>query len=559
MNKMDKIVTKNIYNSLLSTLKILFNIQDENISFKYLIVDSECLNIMTKLYNFKKLIQYGITSVFDIDKLLPQGNPDNIDEQFKYEFKNKAIYYFIMPTDKNLFLIRDQLSLFKNNVNIVFADNISDQHIRAICTFDVKNNIVTVKSVPLNIDIISGNIIISNSNQLSCFISLVRRGYIIYQMGYDIDSSILNNFLRSDTSFISIPNTNTDINKKNDKFRDIEMKSNYGTIIIMLNRNYDRYTSFMIPWYYESMLQYYFTINNNYIIIDNKQIRLDTNDKIYEKIRNMPYGEVIKFVTGRINELNQAKKKDLKSIGTIGNINNDESLLENLRKLVKEFPEHKIELDSLQIHIQILNNLNKILIENDSFNASELQNELVCNNMSFDDLKINLQSNPVKHKRSLVNVMNIAYILFFNTDKLNELIELITSLNITLSKELKQLSNEKNIPVQRYNDIINTKTKIKKILKPVINFTNLSDFTNFTDLTDSIYLHFKPPIKNILDCITKKSEFNSEFMQKTFDISKIRNVIIHVNDFITYEEKRIINTYIAPNDVNFILHSYKLV
>jgi len=70
---------------------------------------------------------------------------------------------------------------------------------------------------------------------------------------------------------------------------------------------------------------------------------------------------------------------------------------------------------------------------------------------------------------------------------------------------------------------------------------------------------YKPNLEIILDCIFGKSglKFKPDFM-KPYDFSNVKNIIIHINDYVTYEEKRIIDTY-KCGDVNLMLHSDGLI
>jgi len=535
-----------LYKSFVSTIQLLFNIQANNIEFKYIVVDKYCLDVLTKLYVFKTLIQFGIVGIFDINKVIPANKTlDDIDDDFKKELTKRKIYYFVLPTEDNLSLIKAQLKMFKKNVNIIFSDNVTQQYIKKLSDADYSSNIVYIKSVPFYFRISDKNIVIThNMSQLNCFLSLIRRGYYVCQNNYDLDHNPGHDLNHDLWDVFTKDQSYIDINKGLRDYR-----ANYSTIFIMLKRNYDLFTPLVIPWYYESMLRYYYQINDNYIVVNGKTIRLDPlNDPLYEKIRYMTYVDVIKLVTERIHAINgQTKQIKLEEVSL-------STYIEMMRKMIRDLPEQKKELDSLTANLEILHDLNKQIEQHNAFDASQLQNEIILNIISFDDFKNKISN--IKHRKSLYNTLYIAYYIFV-PNRL-EISAMMTRCGIKIDgNDMNMISNSSK-PITT-DTITNTKTKIKNIFKTVTDTVN--SLNNLVE--DSIYLQFKPHMLTVLDCIFKKngSEFTPVFManiSKVIDVNKIKTLIVHIDDNITYEEKRIISTYkmsSSNNGINILLHS----
>lgn len=454
-------INDNPYKYCRETLKSLF-LHNDISRFRYIICDKFGISVLDKFFNFNTFNNKGLKGYIEIENL-----SNNMNDESLATCRTEKFCYFVLPTLANFTLIKEQMTLFNDNVTILFTDGFEDMQFLS----DLKN-VIGTKKILLNMHMFDKKLVVTeNDDQLKCFIQLInsKGNYkMIYSEDYD----------KSKCPF------SAHINSENDSIVD--------SAIIMLDRTFDMLTPFLIPWNYESMLHFYYTIKNNQICIEDDKLRLDSDeDEVYNKIKYFDSSDVVSY-------LESGKK--------ISNNNNK----------------------FLELHEEIMEYIEISASNFDAIRAHSIQEEMVGGQLTFQEFESKLIKKNIMNRGALVLILNLAHMIYNNA---KDIINLAIKLDINVTN---------NDLVDRTTELVTVNSIQNKKIKFKIK-------------------NFQPHLKTVLDCIFDRNgmHFNDKFMKHT-DYTKFKNIIIHINRAVTYEEKRIIDTYKCGN-VNLILHSSKII
>lgn len=461
-------INKNAYEYALNMLESLLLQNPDKIKYDYIICDIFCLNMIDTFFDFKKLGEIGLINYSEISEINLHTVTVNGDVLKNFKDSEKKICYIILPCEENYHHLKNQVSIFNNNVSVLFVDDISEFKFKLITEL---KNVVSMKKVLLNMNIFDKKLVTTdNESQLECLLNLIGDYTIHCMEGYD------------KTRFT---------NFEEDQNRETKSDS----VVIMLKRTYDVRFPFIIPWSYESMLNYHFRIVNNKVRIEDNDIRLDPHtDPLYDKLKYCDASDVLTIV--------------------------DEGL---------ELKLHDQRLTRLfKLHEYILETIDTVANKNNCIRAHSIQEKIVKGLMTFEELSKTLISNPILSRVTLITVLALANNHYNNKEEIEK-----------LAQKLGFNSDDINgFFVQSECGLITVNTIQNKKLKEEI---------------------FQPNLSVILDCIFDRNgfKFNPKFM-KPYDYSNVKNIIIHIDEYVTYEEKRIIDTY-KCGDVNLMLHSDRII
>lgn len=289
---------------------------------KLLITNKYGIQLIRNVFNAKEFLNMRISGTCLIDDLLPSEKCEGYD-------------FVIFLEDSNVDKILPILSTYDNKLYIYFYTPISRETMDILIESDKKYIISDLAYCPLNFIPISQHCAVGNVHD-------------IFSIMRSVPSSVYGH--AEDISF------SEHIIQKCEDMTTLFSSPNKSNSLLVLNRNYDKLVSVLIPWRYESMLHFH-------------DIKLEYNgfgDELYEQIRYEPYD----FVSNEIRK----KAKEIKA-----KIVSKDDIIDATN--------HKRQTKLVTQHLNALVKLDKYINDNDVFNKSELEQKALIRAIRKNDMK----------------------------------------------------------------------------------------------------------------------------------------------------------------------------
>jgi hypothetical protein len=528
----------------------------------YLIVDLPSRTLLSRFYLMDHLVINGIVEIFDIANMITSGK--QLTDGSKKKLSNNQILYLIKPTQNNIDLIGQQLQYFDQSVRIIFIHPLDNTALATLLSNLAKvknaNKIVSVRSLPIDPDCYVDRVDVDKD-----LFRIVDKGYNLIPNIPQLTTTPFVKMLREKTENILEP-----------------CKGKHKTLIISLPRNFDLVTLYMIPWHYGSMIRYYMNLTKDIVYYDDNTFAFSQQtDPYYNKWKNLSFDALTHEINSTMKTLKQ---------------HHDEIKQQSLDKknVAHEFIEVNRNIKMVKKHFQVLTEINSMIGKYKSIDLSGLQYSIlngIDRTVLFDDLeKYTLQyTDNMKRNKPFCDVITLATIIYpniFISTKYEQYIDpYISSVSTTAQNKPIDLNNiikKTTIDTNQIGKMIMTGVdgmmnlnKKKDIIKP-LESTYLEDL-EITQKGHTLYekkqsnelLSHVPVIGVLIDLLLgcdrdQAIQLNQRFidMKKSTNTQNALNgvdqIIIHIDQMITYEEIRSIDLMICRSDrrkLNVIFHT----
>ncbi|CAI5760694.1 unnamed protein product [Candida verbasci] len=361
---------------------------------------------------------------------------------------------------------------------------------------------------------------------------------------------------------------NINSNSNNNLFDDLNIHNDVPPILLLLDRKNDPITPLITPWTYQSMIHEFCKIEKNLVNIENQQIILtDSNDQFYKESMYLNYGDLTdkfqKYVEKYKSETNQSQ------ITKTSNLN-------ELKKILMKFPEFKKFSTNILNHLNIISEIDKQISLQKLWDLGELQQTIVCDLDSQQNIKERIITVLKDSKISTTNKVKILllYSIRFNFDQ-----SFLSILNDPLCSDPLPSEEQVNL-LSKFKSLFNL-TNLTNIQKQQqqqgltnifanknINISNL--FKNHQNENDNIYLQYTPRLNEIinklidpnLESSVKLNTLIPDKVKQKYGTTteKVQDIIIYMNGGLTYEESRLIHEISENNKkINLIIGSDEML
>jgi vacuolar protein sorting-associated protein 45 len=484
----------------------ILNQSKSNGEYCMLVLDDKTSEIISVIYNMRKLVETDIVSVLNIKNEIKS----------KYDFKSIV---FISPTEESINLLKTELS----NQNfteyyLFFSSEISDEKLKKIALSDQFN---LVKSViefncefvaltsalfTLNMDY---NPFITEQN----IITKINRDYVD-KMTLGLTNLLLSIKTKPDICFspsidsaqILSQSLSEIIQTKREKFY-----FNNGTgepsLLLILDRCQDPITPLLTKWTYQSMIHEFIELKNNICNVNYEEkvetfSLSETEDNFYSHNMYSNYGFFCESINKYVEELKKEKKELIDSCD-----------IDKLRKTIQVIPEITKKTEIMNKHMIIIAKLLEIVTKRNLLKISEIEQRCIKDANIVDDYKA-LCEIILNKENSTQDVLRVTLIYILRHEIKKEVkIEEIKTMLIGRGIKLEELE---------VIDIL-VKYFINKSKKSELFSTSIfyDKFTNIFDSSEceNLLTQNKPLVCDILEQIAKNKLNNSKYL-----IKKINNV-----------------------------------
>ena len=344
-----------------------------------LMLDDKTSDIISVIYNMRKLIETNIVSALNIKNKI----------ESKYNFK--AII-FITPTYENINLLTNELS--KPNFTeyyLFFSSEISDISLEKIAISDTSN---LVKSViefncefialssllfTLNLDY---NPIMSIENIHNDKIRKYNEQIILSLTNFLLSARIKPDICFSpliESSRIISNGLIDTIKSKQEIFHFASNKE--SSLLLLLDRCQDPITPLLTKWTYQSMIHELIELKNNICTFESTGKTLtfpvsESDDPFYSASMYSNYGFFCGLINKYVEDLNKEKK------GLV--VSND---IDEMRKTIQALPEITKKTENMNKHMSVIAKLVDIVTQRNLIKISEIEQKCIKEGNIAEDFK----------------------------------------------------------------------------------------------------------------------------------------------------------------------------
>jgi hypothetical protein len=477
--------TNNIFKMASTTYSRYINTLNNALSTKcnkILIIDEFTKTVISSLFKFEDLLNLRVVNLMEINKL----SNKNIES----EFLTFEIIYFVLDNSNNAQLIFNHIKAryFNKNVILLMVTHLKylSDHIKYIADADEYFDVKKTCSIICNFYPIFKNIsLVKSLDQMSAFLLSHMKGVPSLLCCKD--------------------NLNTNM----DMLKVLDGKHANNILYLSLDRSFDYITPLMTPWYYRSMIDYYFTINNNSITINNDIISLD--DKFFNANQFMTYTDITQKINAQLDSFSKLDNE-------IKNLDKTDKVA-YIRAVVHKYPAYENDLNIIKKHVKIIDEINWKISNMDSYKISTIEQQIVSGDLSFNDFKDMLLRNELNSsKLYFKKLITLAYIIYESE-----------------RTYIAEYCNKNSISIIFPNNIVSRSNIVKlSITKKIKNPLQ----------SNIIFFEHKPTILHILEAIFDPSILNKQyFASSSYNPQTLTDIYVHINGEITAEELRIISTF----------------
>lgn len=379
-------------------------------------------------------------------------------------------------------------------------------------------------------------------------------------------------------------------NSNNNLFDDLNKNNDTPPTLLILDRKSDPITPLVTPWTYQSMIHELIGISRNVVNLgeSGEQLTLsETQDAFYHESIHLNYGDL----TDKFQKYVDDYKKQTKQ-SSIENLKTQD--LSELKKILTRFPEFKKLSNNILKHLNIISEIDKQILAQNLWAIGELQQTIVCELESHQQIKTRLMDMVADSSISTINKVKLLliYVAKFpsNTSDLDSLLAklndpITTNPQPTISQILLIKNFNKHFRVRldpgatgeipgEQNNIGQLFNKNRIKIQQLFN-TNIVSNSNRMPKNDNIYMQYIPKLNDILALVTANSNRTQpqsrEQTPDSLDIATLvpetvanqygnvdrlgtHEIIVYFKGGVTYEEARLVHDLSALTPgINYIV------
>lgn len=339
---------------------------------------------------------------------------ENIDKIQSDQKLNLNGIFFIRPTQQNLEYLKNILksSNFKE-INLFFTNQLTDDYLKKLAENDINTQVKNVQEIYLDYYIINSNIFHLNIESCICNLDMTpmekwnQYDTQMYERIYQgLISACLSNRMKPLIKSVKGSFLCQKLGKKlaaffedNYEFIRKECGQHFNGILLLYDRKEDPISPLINQWTYQAQLHEILGIKNNVIELkkgnDNAKPEkfvisdVDAIDKFYSKYKLADYGTVATAVQQEADKLKN--ENDLL---------NNESSIEELRKIIDQLPEKKKESMAITKHYKLFYSISEYVTKHKLMELSKLEQDISVNDNRKEQLNqiVQIISDPkVQH------------------------------------------------------------------------------------------------------------------------------------------------------------------
>uniref|UniRef100_A0A670JWG8 Vacuolar protein sorting-associated protein 45 n=1 Tax=Podarcis muralis TaxID=64176 RepID=A0A670JWG8_PODMU len=477
-------------------------IEESGTGMKVLLMDKETTSIVSMVYTQSEILQKEVYLFERIDS----ANRENM--------KHLKAICFLRPTKENVDYLIQELRRPKYSTYFIYFSNvISKSNVKSLAEADEQEVVAEVQGHSWD----QAQLSRTTQGLTALLLSLKKCPMIRYQLSSEPAKRLAECVKQVITKEYELFD-----------FRRTEVPP----LLLLLDRSDDAITPLLNQWTYQAMVHELLGINNNRIDLsrvpgiskDLREVVLSAeNDEFYANNMYLNFAEIGSNIKNLMEDFQRRKPKEQQKLESIA----------DMKAFVENYPQFKKMSGTVSKHVTVLGELSRLVSERNLLEASEVEQELACQNdhsSALQNIRRLLQNPKVSELDATRLVM--LYALHYERHSSNSLPGLMTELrNRGVSEKHRKLVSavvEYGGKRVRGSDLFNSKDAVaitKQFLKGLKGVEN-------------VYTQHQPLLHETLDQLIKGKLKDNQYpyLGPSTLRDRPQDIIVFMIGGATYEE-----------------------
>eukprot|EP00927_Polykrikos_kofoidii_P028644 TRINITY_DN24961_c0_g1_i1.p1 TRINITY_DN24961_c0_g1~~TRINITY_DN24961_c0_g1_i1.p1 ORF type:complete len:588 (-),score=109.07 TRINITY_DN24961_c0_g1_i1:645-2408(-) len=385
---------------------------------KVLIVDVETVGIISMVYSQSELLQHEIFRV------------DRVDVDQTEKMRHMKAICFLRPTDQNFILLTQMLKdpcYFE--YHLFFSNVVPHTRLEQLACCDDYEVVKQVQEFFADVFAVNRELFSLN---LPSTVSLCddQRHWTLYEES--IFDRTVEGLLSACLSLRILPvlrfSTSSELSRRiaqrvQDRITEelslFESMSEQGSrgrrsglgspVLLVLDRRSDPVTPLLNQWTYQAMVHELLTLENNRVNMSATQVDVSQRPELRDVVLSTTQDEFFgQHCMANFPDLLESIKKYVDEFQKLTNNTGKVDSIEDMHNFVEKYPEFRKMSGNVSKHVEVVNELKRIIETNGLFGAGQLEQELACTENQkehFRELMEELRSSNVTNMERLRLVM----------------------------------------------------------------------------------------------------------------------------------------------------------